>query len=83
MCDIDLAILGAAPLRYARFERDIRREYACFDELQYRAGRARVLAGFLQRLSIYQTYPFATRLEAQARDNLSRAHAALGAQTSR
>lgn len=72
LSDIDLAILGAPPTRYDRFERDVRREYAMFDDASYARGRAKVLAGFLERLSIFQTAPF-QRLEAQARDNLARA----------
>lgn len=71
LADIDLAILGAPPARYDRFERDVRREYAIYDDASYSAGRRRVLAGFLERLSIYQTPPF-QRLEPQARDNLAR-----------
>jgi predicted metal-dependent HD superfamily phosphohydrolase len=47
LADIDLAVLGASPARYDRFERDVRREYALFDDAQWRAGRARVLRGFL------------------------------------
>jgi predicted metal-dependent HD superfamily phosphohydrolase len=76
LSDIDLAILGASPARYARFERDVRREYAQYDDASYGAGRARVLSGFLERLSIYRTPSFA-RLEAQARDNLAAALSAL------
>lgn len=72
MSDIDLAILGASPARYERFERDVRREYAIFDDAQWRVGRSRVLRGFLERMSIYQTPAF-ERLESQARDNLARA----------
>lgn len=77
LSDIDLSILGASPTRYMRFERDIRTEYAMFDDATYRAGRANVLRGFLERLGIYKTASFASRLEAQARDNISRALSAL------
>lgn len=77
LADIDLSILGASPARYARFERDIRREYARYDDVSYARGRARVLAGFLERMSIYRTPFFAARLEAQARDNLAHALARL------
>jgi predicted metal-dependent HD superfamily phosphohydrolase len=73
LCDIDLAILGASPARYARYERDVRREYAAVDEACYRVGRGRVLRGFLERIEIYRTPRLAARLEAQARDNLSSA----------
>jgi predicted metal-dependent HD superfamily phosphohydrolase len=77
LSDIDLSILGASPSRYARFERDIRREYAMFDDASYRAGRAHVLRGFLERTCIYRTPRLAAQLEAQARDNLSNALSAL------
>jgi predicted metal-dependent HD superfamily phosphohydrolase len=78
LADIDLAILGASPARYDRFERDVRREYARFDDAQRRTGRARVLRGFLERMSIYQTSSF-QHLEPQARRNLARACARLEA----
>ncbi|MGB5809853.1 MAG: hypothetical protein WBG86_04935, partial [Polyangiales bacterium] len=73
LADIDLMILGASPARYARYEREVRREYAAIDEVSYRKGRAQVLRGFLERVEIYRTPRLATRLEAQARDNLSSA----------
>jgi predicted metal-dependent HD superfamily phosphohydrolase len=77
LSDVDLAILGASPARYARYEREVRREYAALDEVSYRLGRARVLRGFLERFEIYRTPRLAARLEAQARDNLSGALLAL------
>jgi predicted metal-dependent HD superfamily phosphohydrolase len=77
LSDIDLAILGSSPARYARYERDVRREYASVDEASYQKGRAEVLRGFLERVEIYRTPRLAARLEAQARDNLSRALSAL------
>ena len=76
LSDIDLSILGAPPLRYARFERDVRREYAMFDDASYRRGRAHVLRSFLERIQLYRTPRFA-RLEANARENLVGALAAL------
>jgi len=77
LSDIDLAILGSWPVRYARYERDVRREYAAVDEAPYQKGRAEVLRGFLERVEIYRTPRLAARLEAQARDNLSGALSAL------
>jgi predicted metal-dependent HD superfamily phosphohydrolase len=77
LVDIDLSILGAAPDRYQRFERDIRREYAAIPEELYRSGRLHVLNGFLERIAIYETPYFAERLERQARANLAAATAAL------
>lgn len=79
--DIDLAILGAEPARYARFERDVRAEYAWVPEDAFRAGRANVLGGFLARPAIYRTPLFRERFEAPARENLERAIAELTAKT--
>jgi predicted metal-dependent HD superfamily phosphohydrolase len=71
LVDVDLAILGAEPGRFAEYETQIRFEYAWVPEPAYRAGRARVLAGFLARPAIYATRDFAGRLEARARANLA------------
>ena len=78
MVDIDLSILGAGPERFARFERQIRREYRWVGASRYRAGRRAVLAGFLDAPSIYRTAWFRQRHEASARRNLEGAVAALG-----
>lgn len=77
--DIDLAVLGASPRQYARYEAQIRREFREFDDRAYRAGRARVLRSFLDMTSIYRTIFFNQRLEPQARSNLSNALRALEA----
>jgi predicted metal-dependent HD superfamily phosphohydrolase len=77
LADIDLSVLGAPPNRYARFERDVRREYAVFDDGAYRMGRTRVLDSFLERPEIYRTSTFAAKFEHQARTNLSSALEAL------
>jgi predicted metal-dependent HD superfamily phosphohydrolase len=78
LLDIDLAILGSAPARFDEFGRQIRAEYAHVPEREFRARRARVLAGFLARPRIYATAPFHDALEHRARDNLERAIAELG-----
>ncbi len=70
LADIDLAILGATPERYAEYERQIRQEYAWMPEPAFRAGRSAVLRAFLARESIYCTPHFRDRLEARARHNL-------------
>jgi predicted metal-dependent HD superfamily phosphohydrolase len=72
LVDVDLSILGATELRFAEYERQIRQEYGWVPDDLFRQGRARVLASFLDRLSIYSTSWFAGRLEKQARKNLSR-----------
>jgi predicted metal-dependent HD superfamily phosphohydrolase len=72
LCDVDLAILGAEPERFDRYNRQIRQEYAWVAEKIYREKRGEVLAGFLRRPTIYHTQPFIERYETQARANLER-----------
>lgn len=71
LVDADLAILGASPAEYARYAAAIRQEYAWVADGEYRAGRRRVLEGFLGRPRIYRTEPLSELLEAQARHNLT------------
>ena len=68
--DLDLAILGAPPARFAVYEAAVRREYGFLSEAEWRAGRSRVLRAFLDRPRIYLTAGFRDRLERQARANL-------------
>jgi predicted metal-dependent HD superfamily phosphohydrolase len=75
MVDIDLAILSAAEETYDAYCRAIRREYAHVDDESFRAGRAKVMAAFLQR-PIYRTQFFAAR-EERARANIQRELASL------
>ena len=79
LLDIDLAILGAVPARFDEYERQVRAEYAHVPPEAFRAGRARVLAGFLARPRLYATAPFHRALEQRARANLQRSLAALQA----
>ncbi len=69
--DADLAILGAAEARYARYAADIRREYEWVPDDQYRAGRRAVLEGFLNRERIYRTAVMFEEGEGAARRNLT------------
>ena len=77
LVDIDLAILGAEPERYAEYERGIRQEYRWVPKVIYRSKRAAVLRGFLDRDRIYSTDFFRKQLEAKARANLTLAVTAL------
>jgi predicted metal-dependent HD superfamily phosphohydrolase len=79
LLDVDLAILGAAPARYAEYERQIRAEYAHVPDEDFRRGRAQLLSQLLARPRIYATEAFHAALEQRARGNLAQAVAALQA----
>ncbi|GAA6142494.1 N-methyl-D-aspartate receptor NMDAR2C subunit [Hydrogenophaga sp. 5NK40-0174] len=70
LVDIDLSILGAAPERFAQYERQVRFEYQWVPGPIYGLKRQQVLRGFLKRERIYATDIFHSRWEAQARINL-------------
>lgn len=70
--DADLAALGAEWPQFVQDSRNIRREYAFVPEAEYRQGRQRILAGFLQRERIYQTELLFATLEVRARQNIMR-----------
>jgi predicted metal-dependent HD superfamily phosphohydrolase len=73
LVDIDLAILGATPERFAEYERQIRIEYLHVPADVFEAKRREILAGFLARDPLYLTGPMRARFEEGARANLSRA----------
>lgn len=75
--DIDLAILGADPARYAEYERQIRAEYAWVPPEVFIAKRRAVLEQFWARAPLYHTAPLRARFEAPARRNLAQALAQL------
>jgi predicted metal-dependent HD superfamily phosphohydrolase len=79
LLDVDLAILGAAPARFAEYERQVRAEYAHVPQAEFRTRRAQVLARFLARPRIYLTAAFHDALEERARANLQQALAVPGA----
>lgn len=72
LLDIDLAILGSSPKRFAEYNTQIRQEYAWVNGLFYHFKRKSVLKGFYQKENIYLTAYFYDRLESQARENLKR-----------
>jgi len=71
LLDIDLAILGAAPARYAEYGRQVRAEFAHVPEGEFRARRGAVLRAFLARPRIFATDAFRAALENRARSNLA------------
>jgi predicted metal-dependent HD superfamily phosphohydrolase len=73
LLDVDLAILGAGPERFARYEAQIREEYGWVPDEAYRAGRRAVLERFAGRPRIFLTNTLHDRLEARARANLAAA----------
>ncbi|MFP8777498.1 N-methyl-D-aspartate receptor NMDAR2C subunit [Hydrogenophaga sp. RWCD_12] len=70
LVDIDLAILGADPARFAEYDAQVREEYRWVPGWMYRRKRKEVLARFLAREAIYGTERFKERFEAQAGANL-------------
>ena len=77
LVDIDLAILGAEPARFAEYERQIRDEYGFVPEDVFGDKRAAILRGFLDRPTLFSTPAYAARFDAPARANLARAIAGL------
>ena len=69
--DIDLAILGASPSRFAEYENQIWHEYSWVPTEVYRQKRAEVLQHFLDRTPLFATPLFQSQLEANARLNLA------------
>lgn len=70
LVDIDLAILGADPARFAEYDAQVRAEYRWVPGWLYRRKRREVLAGFLARPAIYGTERFRERFEGRARENM-------------
>ena len=73
LLDVDLAILGAQPARFAEYGRQVRAEYAHVPEAAFRTRRSQVLTAFLARPRIYLTAPFHDAFEQRARANLQQA----------
>ena len=65
--DFDMAILGSGPIEYARYARNVRREYAHVNWLFWRLGRSQFLVGSTST-KVFATARFAPR-EAAARAN--------------
>jgi predicted metal-dependent HD superfamily phosphohydrolase len=71
LLDADLAILGAEPDAYSAYAASIRAEYRHLDDGEWRAGRAAVLRGFLDRPTIYATATARSTWEQPARTNIA------------
>jgi predicted metal-dependent HD superfamily phosphohydrolase len=70
MCDADLSVLGGTPESYARYASQIREEYADIDEVEFRAGRRRVLEAFAAREPLFRTRLAQALWEERARHNM-------------
>lgn len=77
LLDADLAILGADEAAYDAYAAAIRREYAWVPDDLYRAGRAAVLRGFLDREHVFATSAMREAADDAARANLARELASL------
>jgi predicted metal-dependent HD superfamily phosphohydrolase len=77
LLDADLAILGADPHAYDRYRLAVREEYTAFDEPAWRAGRAAVMSGLLERDPLYCTHAARRRWETTAKANIARELASL------
>ncbi|RYY88214.1 MAG: N-methyl-D-aspartate receptor NMDAR2C subunit [Comamonadaceae bacterium] len=73
LVDIDLAILGAAPTRFAEYEWQIRREYAHVPPDTFAPRRREILQRFFAREPLFQTAALRDACEAPAKRNLQSA----------
>lgn len=70
LCDADLAILAAAPERYARYVAGVRTEYAAVPDGAFRAGRGAVLRDLLAKPTLFHTAYAREHWEGPARANV-------------
>jgi predicted metal-dependent HD superfamily phosphohydrolase len=70
VCDADLSVLGGTPESYARYASQIREEYADIDEVEFRAGRRRVLEAIAARKPLFRTKIAQALWEERARHNM-------------
>jgi len=73
LTDVDLAILGAGPARFAEYEAQIRREYAHVPEDLFHQKRRDILQGFFKCERLFHTAPAHERYASAARRNLAQA----------
>lgn len=77
LSDADLAILAAAPDRYAEYVASVRREWAQVSDEDFAAGRAAVLRDLLAKPHLFHTGHARAAWEDAARANVERELAAL------
>jgi len=71
LCDADLAVLAADPLRYESYVEGVRREYQHLDDTTFARGRAEVLSRLLDRPQLFRTGYGRREWEQGARANAS------------
>jgi predicted metal-dependent HD superfamily phosphohydrolase len=71
LLDIDLAILAAAPTRFAEYATQVRTEYSFVPALVYQTKRGEFMHAMAQRTQLYFHPALAPRLELLARRNLA------------
>lgn len=72
LVDIDLAILGAAPARYAEYVTQVREEYSAVPDNLFYPARLKVMEGFVpEGRPLFHTKQGQDAFEAQARINLA------------
>ena len=71
LCDADLAVLAAAPLRYQAYVEGVRREYQHLDDTTFARRRAEVLSRLLDRPELFRTAYGRREWEEAARANAS------------
>jgi predicted metal-dependent HD superfamily phosphohydrolase len=77
LVDVDLSILGAPPLRFDEYEREVREEYAQVPKAVFRRERRKILRRLLERPQLYNTPQMRESHERRARANLERSVARL------
>lgn len=79
LSDADLAILAAAPERYAEYVAAVRREYAHVPDPDFAAGRAAILRDLLAKPHLFHTAHARASWESAARANVESELAGLAA----
>jgi predicted metal-dependent HD superfamily phosphohydrolase len=77
LVDVDLSILGAEPLRFDEYERQVREEYRWVPEPVFRRERRKILRRLLARPALFNTARMRESHERRARANLERSLARL------
>ena len=77
LVDVDLSILGAEPLRFDEYERQVREEYQWVPEAVFRRERRKILRRLLARPALFNTARMRESHESRARANIERSLALL------